>query len=268
MNTKNLTLRFHDATMHVIQFGNGTEHLVMIPGLGDGLTSIKGLALPFSLMYRQYAKAFRVTVVSGRHEMKKPWTTQDMAKDVAQAMTMLGIEQADVLGISQGGMIGQYLALDFPDKVRNLVLTVTSARCNALIASCIDRWSDMIVNDQYIDFMKDNLRSMYTPAYCRRNLWATEITGRMKPKSFDRFLAMADACKRHDAEERLHEISCPVLIVAGAKDQVVGVQASIEMADAIPQAQLIIYPDYGHAVYDEAKDFHDCVLNFLTDKKS
>ena len=263
MNAKNLTLNLKESTMHVIQFGKGENHLIMIPGLGDGLASIKGLAIPFSLLYRDYAKKYRVTVVSAKNQMKDCITTKEMAKDIIEAMDLLKINQADVLGISQGGMTAQHLALDYPQRIRKLVLAVTASRCNPLLASCIDRWINMVQTDDYVSFMKDNLLSMYTKEYCRRNLWMVQITGRMKPKSFDRFLKMAEACKTHNTYEHLDQIGCPVLVIAGEDDQVVGKDASIEIAEKIPQAKLIIYPDVGHAAYEEAKDFHRCVLDFL-----
>ncbi|MGN8875030.1 alpha/beta fold hydrolase [Pseudoflavonifractor sp. HCP28S3_F10] len=44
----------------------------------------------------------------------------------------------------------------------------------------------------------------------------------------------------------------------------VGGQASHELAEGIPGSRLIMYPQYGHAVYEEAKDFNQTVLDFLT----
>ena len=48
-----------------------------------------------------------------------------MALDIAAAMDTLGIKNADIFGVSQGGMIAQYLAIDRPDLVNKLVLAVT-----------------------------------------------------------------------------------------------------------------------------------------------
>ena len=47
MAIRNLVLKKDTNSMHVIQFGSGRKQLIMIPGLGDGLTTVKGLALPF-----------------------------------------------------------------------------------------------------------------------------------------------------------------------------------------------------------------------------
>lgn len=263
MKAINLTLAMDDATMHAIQFGQGKRHLIMIPGLGDSLTTVKNLALPFSLMYRNYGKHFRVTVLSRRNHMNMTHGTKEMAVDIKRAMDHLKIDQADILGISQGGMIAQHLAILFPERVHRLVLAVSAPNGNPVICNCIDRWVKMIRQDDYLSFMKDNLVSMYSKDYCRKYLWMVQLTGRLKPKSFERFYVMAEACKTHDALEHLHKIKCPVLILAGQEDQIVGADASYQMKDKIAQAEMKVYPNYGHAVYDEEKSFHRDVLEFL-----
>ena len=50
-----------------------------------------------------------------------------MAADVAEAMETMNLDTAYVIGISQGGMIAQWLAEDFPEKVQKLILAVTTA---------------------------------------------------------------------------------------------------------------------------------------------
>ena len=62
--------------------------------------------------------------------MNKGYSTRDMAEDLAFGMQTLGITRAKVLGVSQGGMIAQYLAIDHPELVDRLVLAVTLSRPN------------------------------------------------------------------------------------------------------------------------------------------
>ena len=57
-NTKNGVVSLAKGTMDYIRFGKGTRILIMLPGLGDGLRTVKGTALPMSLMYRKFAKDF------------------------------------------------------------------------------------------------------------------------------------------------------------------------------------------------------------------
>ena len=144
LSAKNAILLFGDTEMEYIRFGTGKKILVMLPGLGDGLRSMKGTALPMALMYRMFASDFTVYAFSRKRDLPQGYTTRDMARDQAEAMDKLGIEQADILGVSMGGMIAQWLALDHPEKVGKLILTVTSARPNPILSSTVKEWMDQI----------------------------------------------------------------------------------------------------------------------------
>ena len=61
----------------------------------------------------------------------------------------------------------------------------------------------------------------------------------------------------------LGKITCPTLIIGGEEDKVVGFKASIELKKHITGSMLHSYPSLGHAAYEEAKDFNQCVLDFL-----
>ncbi|MBQ2651489.1 MAG: alpha/beta hydrolase [Clostridia bacterium] len=263
-NTKNGRLRLHGAVMDYILFGKGEKDLVMIPGLGDGLLTVRGKALPFSLMYTKYAKAFRVWMFSRPDPLPQGHTTRDMARDLKDAMVLLGIEKASVIGISQGGMIAQHLAIDYPEKVEKLVLTVTVPCANEVLTQNVQNWMEMARRDDYAAIMEDNLRQMYTEAYVKKNRWLLPITTRVgKPKSFDRFLVQAEACLTHDAASGLGAITAPTLILGGGQDRTLGVEGSYALQEAIPNSRLRVWEDYGHALYDEAPDFDDVVLGFL-----
>ena len=125
-NAKNGTIQIGNTEMDYIRFGTGGKVLVMLPGLGDGLRSVKGTALPVAFTYRVFAKDFTVYAFSRKNTLPEGYTTREMAADQAQAMELLGIPKADVLGVSMGGMIAQYLAIDYPEKVGKLILAVTS----------------------------------------------------------------------------------------------------------------------------------------------
>lgn len=121
-NAKNGCVRIDDMDMYYVSFGKGTNNLIMLPGLGDGLTTVKGIALPMSMAYRMYANDYKVFIFSRKNDLEEGYSTRDMARDQAEAMKMLGIKSANILGISQGGMIAQYLAIDYPDLVVLAVL--------------------------------------------------------------------------------------------------------------------------------------------------
>ncbi len=262
-SAKNDRITIDNTDIDYIVFGNGKKNLLMIPGLGDGLKTAKGMALPFAWMYRRLAKDYRVYVISRRNVMPKGFTTRDMAKDIAVVLQKLGVEQTSVIGVSQGGMIAQYLAIDFPDLIEKLILTVTLARQNDTVQKVISNWMDMAKCGDYKSLMIDTAEKYYSENYLKKNRWVYPLMGNIgKPKSFERFLIMAQACIEHDAFDELVQITCPTLILGGKKDQIVTGEASIEISTQIPGSEIYMYEEFGHGAYEEAKDFLDRIMEF------
>ena len=263
-NAKNGTLKIDGTTMDYICFGTGEKILVMLPGLGDGLRSMKGTALPMAVMYREFARDFTVYAFSRKNMLPEGYTTRDMARDQAEAMEQLGIQKADIFGVSMGGMIAQHLAIDYPEKVGNLILTVTSSRPNPILTESIKEWVSCAERGDHTALMDSNLRRIYSDGYYCKNKWMVPIIGKLtKPKSYGRFFVQADACLTHDAYESLHQIQVPTLVIGGEKDLSLGGDASREIAAKIPGAELHMYAQWGHGLYEEAKDFNRVVLDFL-----
>ena len=263
-NAKNGTLKIGDTTMDYIRFGSGKRILVMLPGLGDGLRSMKGTALPVAFMYRIFTKEFMVYAFSRKNVLPVGYTTHDMARDQAEAMERLGISKADIFGVSMGGMIAQHLAIDYPEKVGKLILTVTSSRPNPILTESIEEWVSCAKRGDHTALMDSNVRRIYSEDYYRKNNWMVPIMGKLtKPKSYDRFFVQADACLTHDAYESLNHIKAPTVVIGGEKDLSLGGDASKEIAAKIPSAELQMYAQWGHGLYEEAKDFNQVVLDFL-----
>ena len=262
---KNGKIAIGNTDMDYIRFGRGEKVLILLPGLGDGLTTVKGTAMPTALMYRIFSKEYTLYMFSRKNGLPAGYTTRDMARDQAEAMERLGIEKADVVGVSMGGMIAQHLAIDYPEKVGKLVLTVTSARANPLLTESVEEWIALAKADDAAGFMDSNLRRIYSDEYYQKNKWMAPIVGNLtKPKSYERFFIQAQACLTHDAYGQLHRIQAPTLIIGGEKDIALGADASRELAGAIPGATLRMYEQWGHGLYEEAKDFKQTVLKFLS----
>ena len=263
LKAKNGRLGLSAGEMDYIRFGSGKRVLLMLPGVGDGLATVKGLAVPFALMYRALAKDFTVYVFSRRVHLPRHMTTRDMAEDVNEAMEKLGLAGAAVVGVSQGGMIAQWLALDHPDKVAKLVLTVTLSRPNDTVREAVALWSDMARRGDYKGIMLDTAERSYSPRRVRRARLTYALMGNLgKPKSFERFLIQAESCLTHDAYDELGRIACPTLVIGGTEDKIVTGAASEEIAAKIPGSELYMYEGLSHGLYEEAPDFLKRVADF------
>ena len=263
-NAKNGTLPIDGTTMDYVRFGTGKEILIMLPGLGDGLRTVRDTALPTALMYRMFARDFTVYLFSRKNDLPEGTSTRDLARDLKRAMEMLGIAKAHIFGVSMGGMIAQHFAADYPEAVEKLVLTVTCPRPNPTLLASVSEWKELAQQGDHTALMDSNLRLIYSDNYCRKNKWMIPIAGKLtRPSSYARFLIQADACLIHDAYDRLPEIQAPTLVIGGEKDLALGGSASREMAARIPHSRLHMYPQWGHGLYEEAKDFSARVLSFL-----
>ena len=267
LNAKNGNIRFNGHDCDYISFGSGDDVLIMLPGVGDGFKTAKGVAVPFSVMYRCFAKDFRVLVFSRRNRMLKGFTTKNMADDIAAIKDKLEIDSAHVFGVSQGGMIAQQLALRHPDKVKSLVLAVTASRPNDIMRDSLETWLRMADKDDYKGIMLDTAERSYTGAYLERGRKLNKLLALAKPKDYTRFRILCESCLEHDAYDELDKISCPVFIIGADSDKVLGGEASEELAERIPGAELYMYEGYSHGVYEQAKDFNKRVLDNLTKQK-
>ena len=263
-HAKNGKVEVSGTDMDYIRFGTGEKVLVMLPGLGDGLQTVRGTALPMAWMYRQFAKDFTVYMFSRKNCLTPGCTTRDMARDLAEAMEQLGIGRAAVLGVSMGGMIAQHLAIDFPEKVEKLILVVTSAGLNSMLTQSVEEWMAQAERGDHTALMDSNVRKIYSDAYYRKNKRLIPIMGKVtKPKSYERFLIQAEACLTHNALEGLPGIQAPTLVIGGEQDRCLGGDASRGIAGRIPGAELYMYSRWGHGLYEEAEDFNQRVYEFL-----
>ena len=250
--------------MDYVTFGKGKKPLVIIPGLGDGVQTVKGKAQLFSLSYRLLAKHYKIYVFSRINELRQGYTTRDMAADVAEAMEVLTITSAYVMGISQGGMIAQWLAADFPERVQKLILAVTTAKPSQLARERIEHWQKLSQSGNFKHLMLDIAQHSYTQkSYQKWRLLynVMGIFGRIKDKQ--RIDIQSVSCLKHDSLDFLEKINCPTLIIGAEKDDVLGVDGSFGLHHHIRGSQLIILPGCGHALYEQNKDFQKRVLVFL-----
>ncbi len=261
---KNGRIRMDNTEMDFVVFGEGSKNLVLIPGIGDGLKTVRGMALLFSILYRQYAKSYRVYVFSRKRKLEKGYTTRTMARDLARGMKVMGVQRADVIGISQGGMVAQFLAIDYPCLVNKLVLVSTTAKAGPRIKRRVAKWIKLVKEGDYQELLLDIGEKMYSEDYRRRSGWLFPIGGKLlSGGDRERFCTMARACVTHDALAELDKIKAETLVIGAGRDRVAGSRGTKQLAEGLPGSRFILYPDGEHGFYDEVKDFHRTVLEYL-----
>jgi pimeloyl-ACP methyl ester carboxylesterase len=221
---------------------------------------IQGLGLSGKFWFEQPARlaraGYRVVTLDNRgtgdsDPVTRPFRLRAYADDVARVMDAVGIERADVVGISMGGMIAQHVAIRHEARLTGLVLLattpglphgrLTSPRAISKLAS--------------LPFVRDGGRTAASLLLSRRDLpRAKELLAPFAPAFAEHpirprtFFLQLGAIAAHSTASRLRRVQVPAVVVAGSDDVLVPPAASRALADALPNAQFELLPDVGHAI--------------------
>ncbi|MBO4913938.1 MAG: alpha/beta hydrolase [Oscillospiraceae bacterium] len=260
---KNGCVTLDNTEMYYASFGSGDKKLVVLPGLSDGLATVKGKARMLSMPYSKYLGDYTVYMFSRKNDMPEGYSIKDMADDQVRAMKSIGIDRAYLLGVSQGGMIAQCIAAYYPETVSKLILAVTAPGVNAVVEKAVSGWIGMAEKGEHTALMVDTAERMYSEGYLRKYRRVFPLLAKFtKPSSYDRFLKNTRAILNFDLRGELSKISCPTLIIAGSDDRTVGNDAASELNAGISRSELLVYKGLGHGAFEEAKDFYDRVFGF------
>lgn len=239
--------------MNYVRFGSGERTLVIIPGLS--VRSVLLSEAEIESAYALFKRDFTVFLFDRRLDMPEGYKIRGMAEDTAAAMKAAGIAQADVFGVSQGGMIAQYIAIDHPELVNRLVLGSTTSRMRgqpAAEAADVRESAYAFLRNLYSDeFMK---KAAPVPDPAAIGLTDGELA---------RFAVSVRASEGFDAYGELRKIKCRTLVIGAANDAIVPPEDSAELAAALGCELYMYGAPYGHAVYDEAPDYKDRIYSFL-----
>ena len=250
--------------MDYVVFGSGEKNFVIIPGLS--VHSVMGSAEAIADAYSSFTEEYTVYVFDRAKNISEGYSVRDMAADTAAAMKELGIDEADVFGASQGGMITMYLAIDYPELVNKAVLGSTLSRPNETFNEVVQEWISLAQAEDETGLIGSFLDRVYSKntldAY---RDYLMETNAGITDEEYERFLILANALTTFDCYDELSKISCPVLVLGCEGDHVVTAEGSKEIAGVL-NCELYLYDDtYGHGVYDEAADYKERCYTFLTE---
>lgn len=257
----------------------GGEPLLMIMGLGMQL-----IAWPDELVRLLLERGFRVIRFDNRDAglsqglddapaphlgwaamryllhlpVPSPYALRDMADDALGVLDALGIERAHVCGASLGGMIAQHLAAEYPQRVKSLVLMMSSSGSRKLPHADMHTLRGLMErpSGSHPDVLVDHLERVFevigSPAYrdpARLRERVRAATARAwRPAGTARQLlaVMADG----DRSELLSRIAAPTLVIHGRDDPLVPVACGEDLARRIAGAILDVVPGLGHDLPD------------------
>jgi pimeloyl-ACP methyl ester carboxylesterase len=174
-----------------------------------------------------------------------PYTAEAMAGDAARVLDEAGVERANVLGSSLGGMVAQELALSRPERVERLVLASTHPG-GAQAHPMPQRTLELMTSGASLrQFVENALEPDPRPDLVARILVHREGTA----QPFDAWAAQAAAGATFDAYDRLGALAAPTLVQTGDGDVVVDPRNSELLVELISDARQSVFEGAGHLFF-------------------
>ena len=243
-------------------------------GEGEPVLLIMGLGYPSVMWYRTrplLASRYRTIALDNRGVglSDMPPGTYPIALMAADAVAVLdasGCGRAHVYGVSMGGMIAQEFALQYPNRVRSLILGCTAAGGPYAIRSEREVTEFLIARanqnqeaaaEASVPFIydADTARERIDEDLAVRKEWLP------KPEAY---LAQLQGILAWESFSRLDQIRAPTLVIHGLSDRLVPSGNGELIAGRIPGARLVLLPHAGHIfTTDQTEAAHEAILSFL-----
>ena len=177
---------------------------------------------------------------------KGPYTIDDLGQDALALMDRLGLERAAYCGLSIGGMVGQWLAINAPDRLTRLILICTSPYLPPAHA-----WHEraaMVREAGTPEAVADAvLGRWFTPAYAQQRPQVVADYRRMiSAIAAEGYAGCCEAIAAMDLRDGLAHIGAATLVIAGAQDPAIPPEHGARIAGAVPGARLDVLDPGAH----------------------
>ena len=249
----------------------GTMHrrpwLVLVQGLGLD-------RFGWQPVLRKLQRHFRLVLVDNRGSglSERPpgsFAIADMAGDIVAVLDAAGVRRAHVLGASLGGMVAQELAIDHPERVDGLVLACTTPgwplaypmpRASVRLIAATPGMTAEVALRRHVENALSARTVQHRPELVDRLI---ELQG-SRPADPGTLSAQAAAGARYVGRRRQARILARTLVLHGAADTVVDPRNGKLLADRIPGARLMTFPELGHLLFwEDPNGFAEAVTSFL-----
>ena len=244
---------------------SGATPVLMIQGLGASKNA-------WNLQRIAMATRFRIISFDNRGAGRSdkptvPFTLEQMADDALAVLDAAGIEAAHVVGASMGGVISQIVAVKYPHRVRSLTLVCTACRNHPWRQELLQSWAKTAEEKGMIEVGKEAAQWVMSPRSFRRLVPAFTWMGplaALRPRHS--FVSQIDAIlnTREDLVDQLSTITAPTMVIVGNQDILTPRGDSEEIAERIPNAELVVISGAAHGLMMEhSSTFNKILIEFL-----
>jgi pimeloyl-ACP methyl ester carboxylesterase len=203
-------------------------------------------------------------------------STRAMARAVLDFLDERGVDRADVIGESLGGMVATWLAVDAPARVRRLVLSSTlpagtatglvssvrGVRRGASMAACFARSRRAAIACLARRVLSAPFRGAHPDEAAR-----IEAAIATRPLTRRAALVTLAAAARHDARRALERIAAPTLVLCGGHDPILTVDSQRALLAPIPDVTFDVVVGSGHAItFEQPRAAAQRIAAFLDDR--
>lgn len=198
-----------------------------------------------------FAETYQVIALDSRGHGRStfnetPISYEVMGNDILALMDHLEIDKADLVGWSDGGILGLELAIKHPERMNRIV----AYAANYTPAGVRLDIGTSVKFNEYIAIAAADYQKL-SPA----------------PEKWNAFLANIGnmwATEPNYSKAQLEGITTPILILDGGQEEAIDLAQTLEMAELIPGAELVLIAGTGHfAFWEKAEQFDQIVLDFL-----
>ena len=194
-----------------------------------------------------------------------PYSIERFGRDVLAILDDLNIDRVHWCGLSMGGMVGQWLGANAPERIGRLILANTAcyypdpanwlARIKAVQEGGIAAVADTVIAGWLTADFRE--REPRIAAHLKAMLTATPVAG---------YLGCCEALSTLDQRALLPKIKSPTLVIAGRHDLSTPIAAGEFIRSQIPGASLTILDAAHISNIEQAHAFTDAVVGFLTQR--
>jgi 3-oxoadipate enol-lactonase/4-carboxymuconolactone decarboxylase len=187
---------------------------------------------------------------------------RDLGLDVIDLLDALNIQEAHFCGLSMGGLIGQWLGIHFPQRLKKLILSNTAAKIGEAAT-----WNDRIklVNQQGFGVLVDGMMERWFSDDFRLNNAARvdQIKLMFLQNQLPGYSACCGAIRDADFRPSIDQISVPTLVVTGDHDPVTNVEQAEFLAHHIPGAEIKVLSARHLSATEIPQAYAETLINFL-----
>jgi 3-oxoadipate enol-lactonase len=239
--------------------------VLMIQGLGADKHGWDMQRFVLATRYRVIALDNR-----GAGRSDKPfghYSLEQMADDAIAVLDAVGVDVAHVVGASMGGAIAQIVAVKHRERVRSLTLVCTACRNHPWRRELLNGWAVMASEQGMGAMAREAARWVIGPRSFRRLLPAFGWLGPLAMgRTSHAFAAQVRAILNTDESmaDELATITVPALVLVGNQDILTPRGDSEELAERLPNAELVVISGAAHGLMVEhASTFNRVLFDFL-----